>query len=232
MIDFHAHVLPTMDDGSRDIAESIAMLQALQHQDIDTVVAAPHFYREQNDVAAFLKRRETSCAQLSAGLHQQANLPHIILGAEVAFYNELYKLEDLEQLCIGGTNYLLIELPFEKWTRRTYDGLYAMIASRGITPIIAHIERYLKIQDDFKKIEQLAALDVLIQMNSSFVNGFFTKKKALQLFKTGMAHVLGSDCHNMTTRPPVIGQAYTKIATALGASCLQKIDQTGRKVLG
>lgn len=231
MIDFHTHLLPSMDDGSCTAYESIEMLKALKQQNINIVVVTPHFYSEQNDVQTFLKRREASLAQLQPMLKAEKDVPQIVLGAEVAFFDRLHTLDRLDSLCIGQTNYILVEMPFEKWTRRTYDGLYALIAHSGLIPIIAHIERYIDIRRDVKQLEQIVKLGVLIQMNSSYVNGFFTKRKACSLFQKGVVHLLGSDCHDMVSRPPTIGKAYAKLEATLGISALKKIDQTGKKIL-
>ena len=65
MIDFHSHFLPGMDDGSRSVSESINMLKALEKQNIDIVVATPHFYLDMNSVSSFLKRREEFHEKLS-----------------------------------------------------------------------------------------------------------------------------------------------------------------------
>ena len=148
------------------------------------------------------------------------------------FFNDLHALDKLESLCFAISNYILIEMPFEKWTKRTYDGVHALVARSGLVPIIAHLDRYIDIQNDFKRIEQLMELNVIVQINSSFVNGLFTRRKAISLFENGFAHLLGSDCHNMTTRPPTIGEAYDKIESRLGSVFVKKIDQTGRKILG
>ena len=232
MIDFHSHFLPGMDDGSRSVAESINMLKALQKQNIDIAVATPHFYLDMDSVSSFLKRREESHAKLKSTSGTEKSLPEIVLGSEVEFFNDLYALDELESLCIANSNYILIEMPFDKWTKRTYDGVHSLTSRRGLIPIIAHLDRYIDIQKDFKRIEQLVELNVIVQINSSFVNGLFTRRKALSLFENGFAHLLGSDCHNMTTRPPTIGEAYDKIESRLGSDFVKKIDQTGRKILG
>ena len=44
MIDWHCHILPNMDDGSRDVAESISLINMQREQGIGTIVATPHFY--------------------------------------------------------------------------------------------------------------------------------------------------------------------------------------------
>ena len=117
MIDFHSHILPGIDDGSKDVAESLAMLSALKEQGVDTVVATPHFYANHHSVEEFLRRRQKAMDRLSAELSEGA--PTIVLGAEVRYYEGISHLQNLESLCIGDSKLLLLEMPFYKWTEYT-----------------------------------------------------------------------------------------------------------------
>lgn len=81
MIDLHTHILPGMDDGSRDVLESLAMLEASAAQGVGLVAATPHFYAEENSPERFLSRRAEAAQRLRAAL--RPGLPEIRLGAEV-----------------------------------------------------------------------------------------------------------------------------------------------------
>ena len=107
MIDWHSHILPGMDDGSRDIAESLKLLAMLSQQNVDTVIATPHFSPDDESLTKFLERRQKSYEQLQLQLPKDA--PKILLGAEIKYYPGLRKHPDLHQLCIAGTNILLLE---------------------------------------------------------------------------------------------------------------------------
>ncbi|MEF2562838.1 MAG: CpsB/CapC family capsule biosynthesis tyrosine phosphatase, partial [Negativibacillus sp.] len=89
MIDFHAHILPKMDDGSKSAEESIAMLKIQAEQGIRCVVATPHFYAEHETPQDFLHRREHSYQSLQQEIERQGlqeQLPQIRLGAEVRYF--------------------------------------------------------------------------------------------------------------------------------------------------
>ncbi len=226
MIDIHTHILPGIDDGSDSVEESADMLGMLREQGVDTVVATPHFYIDRIDAASFLTERDAAAAKLYHGLGNVEKRPRIALGAEVEFYNELYSLDVLEQLCISGTKYILVEMPFDRWTDYTYQALGKLSFSRGITPIIAHIERYIDMQKN-DVIDRLIEVDALIQINSGFVTAKNTRRKALSMIKKGMVCYLGSDCHNTSSRRPDIGEAYSIIQDKLGYKGMDTLEYWG-----
>ena len=111
VIDFHTHVLPAVDDGSKSVEQSIEMLASLAEQSANTVVATPHFYANDESVEDFLEKRNRAYEILkSHGRFEQ----NIILGAEVRYYDGISHLQDLKKLRIEGTKLLLIEMPFDK----------------------------------------------------------------------------------------------------------------------
>ena len=213
MIDFHSHILPKMDDGSRNVEESIAMLESLAKQGIDTVVATPHFYANDESVSDFIIRRNSSFEKLKVSLTSQ--MPEILLGAEIKYYEGISHLENLDKLCVQNSNLLLLEMPFKRWTEYLIRELVDISCSGKYVPVIAHVERYMKFQQR-DVIEYLLNEGVLFQINSSFVYEIFTKRKALGLLKNRAVHFLGSDCHNMSDRLPDIGKAYEIINKKLG----------------
>ena len=229
MIDFHSHILPSIDDGSRNVDESIALLKMSADQGIDRIVATPHFYMDQDTIESFLEKRQRSFETL---LERDLNgLPQIELGAEVYFYEELCQADLLSDLAVGGGRYILIEMPFEAWTRRLLDALYRMSIKRRLIPIIAHLERYLPFQKDMGKIQALFTMDVLIQINGSFINNRKTRRQAMKWLKYGNVHILGSDCHNMENRKPNLGPAFEAIEKKLGMSKINEIYQYGQMIL-
>lgn len=230
MIDFHSHVLPNVDDGSRDIQESLEMLRMSANQGIKTMVATPHFYVEQDTVEGFLSKRKKAFDVLMQNCKEQ-NLPHIECGAEVYFFNELSQLDNVESLSIASSRYILIEMPFEIWTNRTFDSLYNLIIRKRLIPIIAHIERYIPIQRDMRKIKTLMDMDVLVQINGSFINNWRTRRKALSFIKMGKVHLLGSDCHNIENRKPNLKKSFDIIEKKLGIETVATINSNGKKIL-
>lgn len=202
MIDGHTHVLPGIDDGSKDIVESLEILRQMREEGIQTVVATPHFYPD-DDVERFLKRREAAYALLQEGMREsKEEWPEIRKGAEVLLSVDTPELPGLEQLCIEGTHYILIEMPYMDWSEWVYQAIYKLIVQRQLRPIIAHVERYASVVSDIDKLNRLAQMDVLMQMNTySLVHKH--KRLALQLIKHNMIHLLGSDVHRSPSHIPV-----------------------------
>lgn len=228
MIDWHSHVLPNMDDGSHSLEESLEMLEELASQGITAVVATPHFYANDDSVDSFLERREKSYACLSEGLTEAH--PCVICGAEVAYYPGVSKLRDLRRLTIGDTNFLLLEMPIARWSESVVREIIELAATRGVTVVLAHVERYLSLQKK-SALDSLLRHGVLMQLNSSCFEGFFARRRALELMKYGAVRFIGSDCHNMTSRPPRIGTAYDHIRKKLGTSFISRLSDYGHHIL-
>ena len=116
MMDFHSHILPGADDGSRSVEESLAMLKMAAEQGVRHMVATPHFYAHHDDPAAFLERRAEAWQRLAEAMTRQPGLPDISLGAEVYFFRGISQSDVMEDLIIQGTRCLLVEMPESPWT--------------------------------------------------------------------------------------------------------------------
>lgn len=201
--DLHCHILPGMDDGCQTCEESIRVLQAAAEQGICGMVATPHYYPRES-VRAFLQRRKNAAEQLNREMQLSREvLPRLCYGAEVAYHEGLACNEDLELLCMGNSRYLLLELPFSAWTPTVLRDIRS-ISGQGITPIIAHIERYLGFQTE-KTAREIFEADLLIQVNAEALEGILKGNRARKLLRHGQIDVLSSDCHNMISRPPNLG---------------------------
>lgn len=213
MIDFHSHILPKMDDGSRSAEESEALLKMLCAQKVDTVVATPHFYANSETVSDFIRRRKEAHGELEKKLFEGA--PQILLGAEVKYYQGISKMEELKSLCIGESKLLLLEMPFSSWTEYNINEIENIVCTRGITVVLAHIERYLKFQK--KSVwDRLWQNGVLMQINADFVIKFFSRRTALKMLEQNKVQFLGSDCHNTESRAPKMQGAVKIISDKLG----------------
>lgn len=228
MIDLHSHILPQMDDGSRSVDESLQMLAALAAQGVTEVAATPHFYASENSPERFLARRRHAWQQLAPRL--TASLPAVHLGAEVLYFEGIAGYEQLTQLCLTGTDTLLLEMPFRPWSRRMHDELRELAARRDVTVLLAHMERYLPYVEE-EDWQRIAGSGVLLQSNAGFFCGFSTRRKALRLLREGWIQVLGTDCHNMTSRAPHMDEAVRRIARALGEDAVQRLETQAAALL-
>lgn len=228
MIDFHCHFLPNMDDGSQSVEESINILEALSEQSVNTVVATPHFIANNDSVESFLDRRQISYNKLSANLND--GLPEIRLGAEVEFYDGISNLEGLRKLCIEGTDILLLEMPNTKWTQGVINELYRIVSFGNIRVMLAHIERCLFIQES-DVVDYLLRNDVIMQSNASYFIRTLTKRKACRYLRDDIIHVLGSDSHNMTSRPPRMKEALDVIEKKLGIEAIEYLNSVSKELI-
>lgn len=228
MIDWHSHVLPGMDDGSRHVAESLSLIQMQASQGVSTVIATPHFYANDESVESFLDRREQALALLRAEL--PAASPEIRLGAEVRYYQGISRMADLKALRIEDSRLLLLEMPVAAWTEYVVRELIELSGKSGIHLVLAHVERYLRLQPR-SVWERLCESGILMQVNASFFTSFVSKRRALALLKKGNIHFVGSDCHNMTSRPPQIGRAFECIRKTFGDDYLCQMNEYGYSML-
>ena len=231
IIDFHSHILPGVDDGSGSLETSLAMLRMEAEQGIGHVIATPHFYPQQDSPERFLQRREQAMARLQEMMTPGENLPKVTLGAEVYFYRGMSESDQLSRLTIEGKNCILIEMPLPPWTEDMYQELEAIWVRRGILPIVAHVDRYIRPFRTYGIPKRLAELPVLVQANAEFFLNKHTSGMALRMLKQDKIHLLGSDCHNLSTRRPDLGDALQLIRSKLGEAALQRIETYQRDVM-
>ena len=223
--DVHSHILPAVDDGSRSVEESIEMLRMSKASGVGRMIATPHFYPHENDPERFLEKRNAAAKALSEAVKDgsmQGELPLVGLGAEVAFFKGISRSSAIKELRILGTDLLLIEMPFERWSGAVLDEILSVKTTLGLTPIIAHVERYFDLQTK-GVLAELFAGDVLIQVNAESFVERKTAKKVLSAFKKGNVDLLGSDCHDTSHRAPNFEGAVSVIEKKLGRGVLEDL---------
>ena len=208
MIDFHSHILPGMDDGPRSVVESLDMLRSMLRQGVDTVVSTSHFYANDEYPGDFLKRRELAAGRLKeAMLFSEEIYPDVILGAEVLYFPGISEAEEIEQLRIENTRCILIEPPMAPWSEDMLDDIQYMGENMNLQPVIAHVDRYMSVLKDAALIDRVLRRNMIVQVNGTYFQNPKTKRAALKNLKAGKIQLIGSDCHNMASRPPDLGAA-------------------------
>ena len=228
IIDFHSHLLPGIDDGSDSLATSRAMLAAAAGQGVRVQVLTPHFYAHRTNPQAFLQAREKALASLEESAAQHGI--RLVPGAEVALFTNMGESESAELLCLQGTRVLLVEMPFRPWSGRDVAELEGLI-DRGITPLLAHLERYTDFITDKFLWSDVLALPLLAQTNAGALIDRRRRRASLKLLRSGAVRLLGSDCHNTTTRPPNLAAGREIIRRKLGREYLAQIDSLGAQLL-
>lgn len=236
-IDFHSHILPQMDDGAKSTDESIELLKILAEAKVEKVVLTPHFYRDDENIATFLKRREESYKSLIQAINdvgEGLHLPELILGAEVLFTPSLSSDPDFEKLCIENTDYILLELPFIKFHDNFYRDYIKFLNRCDKKIILAHIERYLRFGNSVKDLQKLIeAGDVTCQLNCSSIvkAGFFDLKKLRAIIESDVVSAIGTDTHNLTSRPPLYKKAELILRKKCGNHEFERICAKSEKIL-
>ncbi len=216
--DLHCHILPGIDDGSRNPAMTLAMLEEMTKQGVKVAVATPHFYPSRDNLDCFLARREKAVSSLH-GVYDGSRHPFLALGAEVAYFPGISGAEKLSSLCPKGTSLFLLEMPVGRWTESAVSEILSLKEDRGLFPVLAHIERYLPYQKK-RLLPLLLENGIGIQASAEFFLNPKTQKKALKMLAEGKIGFLGSDCHNMGDRSPNLGPALSLIEEKGLAKCL------------
>ncbi|WP_100618261.1 tyrosine-protein phosphatase [Bacillus cereus] len=206
MIDIHNHVIPNIDDGPRDLEESINLIKQGIEMGIHTIVATPHFnpYKyPRNRKDHILKYvEELNVAVHSEGLDSRVN---ILPGQEVYLYDGLIEGLDRGDILTINNNgkYLLVEFPMSFYPNYAYK-IMGKLVDRHITPIIAHPERHVFFREDPNLLKKFTNLGAIIQINSSSLQNKKNKKVykfSRSLLDWECAHVIASDAHNIEFRP-------------------------------
>ena len=220
-VDFHTHILPGVDDGSRSLEGSIQMLRALAESEVGCVALTPHFYARRDNPERFISRRNRAMSELCEALAAVSDMPrvHLVPGAEIEYFDGVSCLADYPELKLGKSQCLLIEMLPDIWTARMIDELIELNGRGDCRVVIAHVERYLFNQKR-GVIYELLENGIVMQSNAEFFIDRRTSGKAIKLLRKGYIHVLGSDCHNLTDRAPNIGTACDIIKSKLGEDML------------
>lgn len=206
MLDLHSHVLPCVDDGAKSVEMSLEMLRQAKEQGVELVAATPHCSLDgkNENIAAFLEKRQKGYEALAAAMQDNKSLyPEIILGAEVLLSCDVSELEDARLLCYQNTDYMLLEMPLDRKPSRLAEWVYN-VQTKGIKPVIAHIDRYGHYKELMAEFE---GLDVVYQLNASEFSTMAGRKILRNVFKRHYRFFVSSDMHNLSSRVPNIGRA-------------------------
>ena len=221
LVEIHSHILPAIDDGSQNLETSIKMIERLKEQGAKKIVLTPHYYSDTISLDDFLKRREKSYNALVKEL--PSGYPELYPAAEVYISPYLFNNDNIDDLKIANSNYVLIEHPFTSpFGEAEFDRLLNLYCDFGVRPVLAHIERYKALMEDKYKLEDLIEAGCLPQVNiSSFVNSpRGIKKKLFKFLETGKILLLGSDCHNLDSRPPEYEEGVEAIIKKCGQEAI------------
>ena len=196
-IDMHSHLIPGIDDGVSTIEESISIVNQLRKLGYKKSIITPHimgdFYKNtpENINAGFLELKKELLKQ---------NIVYEVEAAAEYYLDEWFldKLRAPEKLLVFGGKYLLVETSYMNKPPNLTELLFE-ISSQGLTPVLAHPERYIYMYDNYEGYKELYAKGVKFQLNINSLSGYYSngaKTVAEKLIKDNMIDFLGTDCHN------------------------------------
>ena len=225
LVDVHCHVLPEMDDGSEAVDVSLAILRQEREQGVDVVCATSHYYARQNSIPDFCTRRAEALERLTAAIAESKEpLPQILPAAEVAYFPHMEE-QDLAPLCIQGTRTLMLEMPFADWTDLQVETVEVLALDCGYQVVLVHPERFCFSGSNRSQLRRLAQLPIGLQVNAGSLIRWQTRRLALDLLQLAQMPLLGSDCHNLTSRPPNLKGGRAVIRRKLGEDFLNQMDE-------
>lgn len=223
MIDCHSHFLPNTDDGARDRQTSEYMLSSALEQGVTDIISTSHCYPHcEEDIEKFLQKRASALDAVSTFA-----APKIHKGCEVHLTCDLSEFSNIKKLCIENTDYMLLEMPYDRWNKAAPDWVYSLTL-KGIKPVLAHIERFFENEDMFG---ELFSMGVYCQVNADTFLEKSSKKHIKYLLKNNAVHVIGSDCHSMGSRKSRISRAYDAIEKNYGGELCSFLTENGKRLI-
>ncbi|MBQ8741499.1 MAG: hypothetical protein IJY79_08140 [Clostridia bacterium] len=230
-LDIHAHILPAVDDGAKDMDTAITLLEMLQDQGVTDVIATPHFYPDIDSAEDFAELTQNAYNELKGEVLHRA-LPRVFLGCELRYFSGIGKSRAIKQFVIQGTNYLLLELPYgEPITQSVLQDIIDIGERQGLIPILAHIERYSRVKGYKKLLKLISDGYAKAHINAGAVVSKEDAKLCEKLIKGGYVSYLASDTHSPDHRPPFIKQALETIAERLGKSATNRFIIKANRLL-
>lgn len=217
MIDIHCHIVPSIDDGAKDLEDALEMARIAYSEGVRKIVNTSHYH------PSFEYKKGEKLLESVNAFNTVLKLNNIDI--EVFIGNEIYYSEDIIEIIeqkefytLNNSKYLLIEFPPIRFPKNLVDIIYE-IKIRGYVPILAHVERYKEIQENINIIYECINEGALIQVNSSSIigkNGKEAKKVSETLLDNNMVHFIATDAHSSQKRRPIIKQTYDYVFDKYG----------------
>ncbi|MCI6007585.1 MAG: hypothetical protein MRZ25_04970 [Ruminococcus sp.] len=232
--DIHTHILPAIDDGSQDIDISVVLLEELESQGVTHLALTPHFYTQYSPVTnhavkEFVAKRQNAYNLVKS---EYSGSIRLILGCELHLTQNLMCLEDITPFCYENGRYMLTEMPYN-CTFKSDDIklLESVINKYGVTPILAHIERYPVLLKDQQLLEKLISMGCMAQVNTESLCKMFVGQKLIKYLNSGLVQFIGTDTHS-TVRGCDFAKGYKVISKKCTPNVIENLSNYGKKLFG
>ncbi len=227
MIDFHSHVLPGIDDGAKDVEESVKILDMMAEAGVKVLYCTPHFYPHKQSLEQFLQKRQEAYEKLLPYIKPEH--PELKMGAEVLLSSRLQR-DELLKLRLEGTDFVLVEMPYVHFSQSLYDSLYDIADTEGIKVLVAHIERYLASNSLSEVMELFNEENILGQINCTSLRKFSLRRSCIKLFRSGCVQALGSDYHRIERGYALLDEGVKILEKKLKADELSTLMRASEQI--
>lgn len=230
VVDLHSHVLPNLDDGARNDDEALEMLRVAAADGIDVITATPHL-----DQVRHVEQIIDDVARLNDLAAEYGIQITVVPGCEALIAVDLIdRYQSGQLITLNGTSYILLELPLIGEWPAYLQGVIYDLQLAGLTPILAHAERYPAVRRNPSILHELIATGVIIQINASSLRGSTggeSRQTAEVLVRQHMAHIVASDAHRPHGRSPKLQEALRRVAALAGSGYAEGMIERADSIL-
>ena len=233
MIDLHCHILPGVDDGAKNLEESLEMARIAESEGIKKIINTSHYHPEFEYIMGDSLLSEV---QKFNKILKENNIDiEVFIGNELYYSDNLLEyIENKDFYTLNNSRYLLIEFSPTSFPKNIGDIVYEL-KIRGYIPILAHVERYRAVHENINLIKNAIKEGALIQINASSLTSKGPKefeRVCNDLIKQNMVHFVATDAHSSTRRRPLIKDAYDVVCSKYGESLANNLfNLNAQKVL-
>ena len=230
MVDIHSHILYGIQDSPKNIELSIEIARQYISCGFMYVVSTPHYNPALLDIDKFHIECEYKLNELNERLNQEELLLSIVPGAEVMLSPELLEIQNINNLCIKDTNYMLIEFPWRYYPIWSEHVLFEL-ELRNIIPILAHPERNDEIFNNYDRFIQLIDSGLITQINAASLFSANTKRRVRKLLEDNAVSFIATDTHKPDERLSCFNKAIKILDRKIGTLRTKNIIQNSSLVL-
>ncbi|WP_422802926.1 capsular polysaccharide biosynthesis protein Cps4B [Streptococcus sp. FT1-106] len=222
MIDIHSHIVFDVDDGPDTLEESLALIKESYSQGVRTIVSTSH--RRKGMFETPEEKIFTNFSVVKEEVEKIYDDLTLCFGGELYYSNDIpEKLSKNQVPRMNGTRFALVEFSMTTPWKEIHTGL-SQVLMQGVTPIVAHIERYNALEFNKERVKELIDMGCYTQINSSHVlkpklfgdKYKVFKKRARYFLEENLVHCVASDMHNTGERKPYMKEAYQIIFKDFG----------------
>lgn len=232
MVDFHTHILPEIDDGAKNIKESITLLEEAKEAGFEKVILTSHYIEEYYETN--VEKRKEITNEVCNFLKKKENNVSMYLGNEIFLTDNLVNLlKNQKASTINDSRYILFELPFNSKPLNLENMIYDILKEEFI-PVLAHPERYSFVKKNPNVIYDLIDYGVLMQCNFGSFIGKYGKAAQIimkKMLENNMVHFLGSDVHRTKSIYKQIPKILNGIIKLIGEEQTRRITTINPEIV-